>query len=97
MALAGNTSSPLLWTKSSKCLNSNCVEVAATDDSVFVRNSGDPDGPSLCVDRDAWRRFIDVVRSGAMDRPQSTMDAAAADPSTVDSDTARIGGDRTER
>jgi hypothetical protein len=46
---------------------SHCVEVAATDNAVLVRDSKHADGPVLTFDRPAWTAFLDAVRAGEMD------------------------------
>ena len=48
------------WIKSSRCVNTNCVEVAASS-SVKVR---DRFGSVIEVDRRAWQLFIDEVCRG---------------------------------
>jgi hypothetical protein len=54
--------STLAWRKSSHSESGNCVEVANQDESVFIRDSKDPDGPVLCVSPSAWRGLIQMVR-----------------------------------
>ncbi|MGC9666722.1 DUF397 domain-containing protein [Planosporangium sp. 12N6] len=53
------------WRKSRRSSNDGaCVEVA--DDLagvVYVRDSKDPDGPVLAFEPDAWRAFIEDVKS----------------------------------
>lgn len=40
----------------------NCVEVATRPDTVMVRDSKDPEGPTLAVDPDDWRWFVAHLR-----------------------------------
>ncbi|MEW2380686.1 DUF397 domain-containing protein [Micromonospora sp. NPDC047707] len=49
-----------VWRKSSYSDNNGgaCVEVAATDRSILVRDSKDPSGPALCFDRRSWSAFM---------------------------------------
>jgi len=57
-----------VWCKSSYSGNGggNCVEVARDlAHAVAVRDSKDPHGPILIVDRDEWARFIARIRSAA--------------------------------
>jgi len=51
------------WRKSSYSGTSgdNCVEIAATRDSVHVRDSKDPEGPALAFTPEAWRAFVGQV------------------------------------
>jgi Domain of unknown function (DUF397) len=47
------------WRKSSYSGNTgNCVEVANLGDDVAIRDSKDPHGPMLVVQREAWRAFM---------------------------------------
>ncbi|MCA1681826.1 MAG: DUF397 domain-containing protein [Actinobacteria bacterium] len=41
--------------------NGGCVEVAPVPASVFVRDSKDPEGPTLAVPTAAWRLFLGAV------------------------------------
>jgi hypothetical protein len=42
----------------------NCVEVAAIERGVAVRDSKNPGGAVLAFAPDAWHAFTDAVRSG---------------------------------
>jgi len=47
------------WKKSSYSGNSgNCVEVAQLGQAVAVRDSKDPEGVVLVVERSGWRRLL---------------------------------------
>ena len=46
------------WQRSVHCEANACVEVARTHDSVFIRNSSDPDGPILTFTHAEWTAFI---------------------------------------
>jgi hypothetical protein len=46
---------------------SHCVEVAATDSAVLVRDSKHADSPVLAFDRPAWAAFLAAVKAGALD------------------------------
>ncbi|MCX2971293.1 MULTISPECIES: DUF397 domain-containing protein [Streptomyces] len=39
----------------------DCVEVAAAEESVHVRDSKDVSRPALSVGRDGWTRFVSFV------------------------------------
>jgi hypothetical protein len=52
----------LQWRKSSLSGTSNCVEVAITDEAVFVRHSKHPEGPLLTFSHEAWNGFLAEVR-----------------------------------
>ena len=48
----------VLWRKSSTSLSGECIEVAGSRSTVFVRDSKDRDGPTLAFPGDAWRTFV---------------------------------------
>ncbi|MFG3254064.1 DUF397 domain-containing protein [Streptomyces sp. NPDC048172] len=53
-------SSELNWFKSSHSDGEGgaCVEVANGQGTVHVRDSKNPEGPTLRIRRDAWRSFV---------------------------------------
>ncbi len=58
----------LPWRKSSFSSDTaNCVEFAPGPEHVGLRDSKDPDGPSLWFAVEAWRDFITTVRTGELD------------------------------
>lgn len=59
------------WMRSSRCSNGNCVAVARDGDTVLVRDSKDPDGPTLRFTRGEWRAFVAAARDGEFDLPVS--------------------------
>ncbi len=59
----------LTWIKSSYSGSeggSQCVEVATLANGTAVRDSKDPSGPILRFSADAWRTFLNEVRSGRL-------------------------------
>ncbi|UZJ30553.1 DUF397 domain-containing protein [Streptomyces endophytica] len=62
-------SSPTItWRKSSYCDggDDNCIEVAdGIPNAVPVRDSKNPDGPTLCIPVAAWSSFIAGVKGDA--------------------------------
>jgi hypothetical protein len=55
------------WYKAGRSGSDNCVEVAAIDGMIVIRNSREPDGPTLEYTRDEWRAFVDGARDGDFD------------------------------
>lgn len=56
------------WMKSSYSSgNGNCVEVAATDDAVLVRDSKDRRGPVLTFTHTEWDAFTRGAHDGQFD------------------------------
>ena len=53
-----------VWTKSSRCEQSSCVEVmlAPEQDLVLVRDSKVADGPILRFSRSEWSDFISFIK-----------------------------------
>ncbi|MFI0356295.1 DUF397 domain-containing protein [Actinomadura sp. 9N407] len=51
-----------IWRKSSYSGNGQCIETAAVDGSVVVRDSKDPAGPVLVLGQQAWIDLISVLR-----------------------------------
>ena len=53
-----------VWRKSSYSGGNggNCVEVAAAENDIAVRDSKDPDGPRLHFSADDWRAFLARVK-----------------------------------
>jgi len=57
--------SDLMWRRSKSCDGGACVEVAALNDMIAVRNSSFIDGPILAVTRDNWRNFLTRAKNGS--------------------------------
>ncbi|MER7771791.1 DUF397 domain-containing protein [Kitasatospora sp. NPDC096140] len=64
----GVTLTGATWVKSSYSQNGgNCVEVAPDFPGVVpVRDSKDPEGPTLVFTSDAWRSFVAAVAAGEL-------------------------------
>lgn len=59
--------SQAVWRKSPESFSGDCVEVAAAEDTVAVRDSKDPNGPVLAFSRSEWRAFVRGAKNGEFD------------------------------
>lgn len=57
----------LAWRKSTISGSGDCVEVAANDDAIYVRNSKSPHGPTVAFTVSEWTAFTNGVRAGEFD------------------------------
>ena len=55
------------WRKSTASAANDCLEVAFTEQSVLVRHSLDPSGPTLAFSSSEWAAFLAGVRNGEFD------------------------------
>ncbi|GAA0284331.1 hypothetical protein GCM10009527_095500 [Actinomadura nitritigenes] len=56
------------WRKATASQGSQgCVELARAHGAVGIRDSKDPDGPKLFIDRDAWRELAGRFGRGEFD------------------------------
>lgn len=58
------------WIKSARSgpISDNCVEVAAIDGGVAMRDSKDPTGPALLFTTGEWEAFVGGAKDGDFDR-----------------------------
>lgn len=56
------------WRKSSYSngMGGECVEVAASDQGVAVRDSKDPHGPRIALRAPVWGDFVTALRQGRL-------------------------------
>jgi len=54
----------LAWERSERCGDGACVEAAALDDVILVRDSKDPEGPVLSFTRREWQTFLGGIEDG---------------------------------
>ena len=65
MATQRNPDPTLIWRKSSLSgADGGCVEVAASELSVMVRDTRDTPSVMLGVSHAQWRRFVSDIKSG---------------------------------
>ncbi len=55
------------WRRSSRCNGGACVEVLAQGAVVLVRNSADPEGPTLTISRETWEEWLLWLKAGLKD------------------------------
>lgn len=56
------------WFKSQRSGQSGgCVETKITDEAVHVRDSKNPDGPTLTFTHHEWAAFLDGANNGEFD------------------------------
>jgi hypothetical protein len=63
------------WGKSARSGSNGCVEVAFVGGQVAVRDSKNRDGSVLLFTSLEWKAFIDAVRDGQFELPDSTVHA----------------------
>ena len=63
--MTGMTQTDPAWRTPRRSMNGgNCVEVGTAGLAVAVRDSNDPDGPSLAFAQDEWKAFAERVKAG---------------------------------
>ena len=63
----GRNSRRAAWRRSSRCLNSGCVEIQVVDDAVLVRDSKVDGGSVLSYTHEEWAAFVEGVKAGEFD------------------------------
>lgn len=56
-----------IWFRSSKCVNAGCVEVAADDGRILVRDSKLDTSPILSFTSEEWGAFVAGVKACEFD------------------------------
>jgi Domain of unknown function (DUF397) len=68
MSVPDDVPSGLNWRKAGRSIsNGACVEVAAAEASVLVRDSVNPSGVKIAYAPHAWQRFVDAAKTGSVD------------------------------
>jgi hypothetical protein len=59
-----------LWRKSKRSdpPNSGCISIALVDSCGAIRDSKDPEGPMIIMDRVRFRNFLRGIKQGKFDR-----------------------------
>ena len=59
---------PSAWRKSSKCANSECLEIARDErDMILLRDSKSPQTPPLRYTTEEFRAFVEGAKAGEFD------------------------------
>jgi Domain of unknown function (DUF397) len=65
--MSPSAESSSIWRKSSKCANSECVELTREQDMILLRDSKSPETPALRYTREEFRAFLDGAKAGEFD------------------------------
>lgn len=57
----------LTWRTALSCDGGACVEVAADQDMILIRNSRKPGGPLLEYSPEEWHEFVSGIKKGDFD------------------------------
>jgi predicted secreted Zn-dependent protease len=57
----------LTWRTALNCDGGSCVEVAADQNVIWIRNSRQPDGPLLQYTPEEWHEFASGIKKGDFD------------------------------
>jgi Domain of unknown function (DUF397) len=55
------------WRKSSKCANSECIEIAREQDMILLRDSKSPETSAFRYTTEEFRAFLDGAKAGEFD------------------------------
>jgi hypothetical protein len=61
-----------VWQCGRLCDGGACIEIARLGDAIVMRSFINPDGASLTVSRDEWRRFVAGIKAGVFDELQTS-------------------------
>jgi hypothetical protein len=67
LTMSPSAQGPSAWRKSSKCANSECVEIAREQDMILVRDSKSPQASVLRYTREEFAAFLDGAKAGEFD------------------------------
>jgi hypothetical protein len=57
----------LIWRTALSCDGGACVEVAADQNSILIRNSRQPSGPLIEYTPEEWHEFVSGIKKGDFD------------------------------
>jgi hypothetical protein len=67
MTMSPSAQGPSAWRKSSKCANTECVEIAREQDMILLRDSKSPETPALRYTPEEFRAFLEGAKAGEFD------------------------------
>lgn len=74
-------SARLRWHKSQRSGATDCVEIAVDEvGAVVLRDSRDPEGPALRLDRATWQAFLADLKTGRFDLPDEDQRPSSGAP-----------------
>lgn len=57
----------ITWHTALSCESGACVEVAANQNTILIRNSRQPDGPLIEYTPEEWHEFVSGIKKGDFD------------------------------
>ncbi len=57
----------LTWHTALSCDGGTCVQVAADQNTILIRNSQQPDGPLIEYTSEEWLEFVSGIKNGDFD------------------------------
>jgi predicted secreted Zn-dependent protease len=57
----------LIWLTALNCDGGACVQVAADQNTILIRNSRQPDGPLIEYTPEEWHEFVSGIKKGDFD------------------------------
>jgi predicted secreted Zn-dependent protease len=57
----------LIWHTALNCDGGTCVQVAADQNAILIRNSRQPDGPLVEYTPEEWHEFVSGIKKGDFD------------------------------
>ena len=58
---------PSAWRKSSRCANTECIEIASEQDMILLRDSKSPETPAFRFTREEFRSFVEGAKAAEFD------------------------------
>jgi len=55
------------WRKSSRCANTECIEIASEQDMILLRDSKSPETPAFRFTQEEFRAFVEGAKAAEFD------------------------------